>query len=222
MKQKRNPTISDKDFIFFDLDGTLVDSAHAISVAWERWADRYSIAKPDLVMALGGTSIETIQKLIPSEEVQAAWIVLTNYELESAGLVREVNGAHDLLATIPQDYWGLVTSSRLSVAIARLHSAGLPVPRHIVTADNYKKGKPLPEPYEIALKLVGKDAYRCLTFEDSVSGVLSARASGVEVVGVTTYSSAQELQTELCVKDFTHVRITLSRAQRLLIDVIED
>lgn len=215
-------TISNKDFIFFDLDGTLVDSGYAISVAWGKWANRYSIKKTDLEKALGGTSIETIQKLLPSEKVQAAWVIFTNYELESAGIVREVKGARELLSTIPINCWGLVTSSKLCVAEARLISAGLPLPTHIIAADNYKNGKPLPEPYEVALKLVGKDARSCLSFEDSISGVASASAAGVDVVGITTYSSSEELKTKLSIKDFTGVRISFSTNLGLLIDIIED
>lgn len=207
----------DKDFVFFDLDGTLVDSAHAISVAWGQWVDRYSIAGPDLSEALGGTSIDTIRKLVPPEEVQTALAVLTEFELQTAHLVREVNGARELLKTIPTGYWSLVTSSRRSVALARLSSARLSVPDYIVTADDYKRGKPSPEPYEVALNHVRKNARRCLTFEDSVPGVESARASGVEVVGVTTYTSAQELRTKLYVTDLTHVKVTFSRARQLSI-----
>jgi mannitol-1-/sugar-/sorbitol-6-phosphatase len=199
-----------------------VDSGHAISVAWEHWADQYSVAKPQLSEALGGTSIDTIRKLVPQEEVQAAWAVLTEFELQTAHLVREVKGAHELIQTIPPGHWGIVTSSRLSVALARLDSAGLFAPSYLVTSDDYKTGKPSPEPYQVALKLVQKKPEVCLAFEDSAQGVEAARASGVDVVGMTTYSSARDLCTELYVADWTRVRITLTRAHQLSVTLVRE
>lgn len=207
----------DKDFVIFDLDGTLVDSAHAITVAWRQWGDQYSIAWPGLAAALGGTSVDTIRQLVPSEEVQAAVVALTEFELQTAHLVCEVKGARELLGTIPSGYWCIVTSSRRSVALERLSSAGLPVPDYIVTADDYRKGKPSAEPYEVALSHVRKDAPQCLAFEDSKAGVESAQSAGVEVIGVTTYCSARELRTKLYVEDWTRVKIELSRANKLTI-----
>jgi mannitol-1-/sugar-/sorbitol-6-phosphatase len=209
-----------KEFVFFDLDGTLIDSAHAITVAWEQWANRYSIGQPELSQALGGTSLDTIQKLLPPEEVPKAWARLTDIELETAHLVREVSGARKLLETLPMGYWGIVTSSRRTVALARLRSAGLGIPDFIVSSDDYSRGKPTPEPYRVALDIAGREAKSCLTFEDSLPGIESAIAAGVEVVGVATYCSPQDLGTQLWISDWTCVSVTLAPDAQLSIVLV--
>ncbi len=68
----------------------------------------------------------------------------------------------------------------------------------IVGADDVQRGKPDPEPYLTAIE---RQRYRaaqlqpaeCLVFEDSVPGILSARAAGMTVVAVTTSYPATKL-----------------------------
>jgi beta-phosphoglucomutase-like phosphatase (HAD superfamily) len=60
----------------------------------------------------------------------------------------------------------------------------------IVGADDVHRGKPDPEPYLTAMQRLryrapGLQPAECLVFEDSVPGILSARAAGMTVVAVT-------------------------------------
>jgi len=55
-------------------------------------------------------------------------------------------------------------------------------------------GKPHPDPYRTALQQLGVDPSNALALEDSPSGVASAAAAGVKVVGVTTAYSSAELR----------------------------
>jgi beta-phosphoglucomutase-like phosphatase (HAD superfamily) len=44
----------------------------------------------------------------------------------------------------------------------------------------------------------------CIVFEDSLSGILSARAAGTKVVGVATTHTPKELEhTDFVITDFT-------------------
>jgi len=62
-----------------------------------------------------------------------------------------------------------------------------------VTAEDVNKGKPHPAPYlNIAEKLNQQPEY-CLVFEDAISGVQSAKAAGMEVIGINTEEAAQDL-----------------------------
>lgn len=212
----------DKRFVFFDLDGTLIDSAHAIALAWEKWAECYGISQPSLERALGGTSIDTVRKLVSPDKVQSSWDALTQYELQTAHLVHEVRGASQLLANLPPRNWGLVTSSRRAVALARMRSAGIVTPSYFVTADDYNAGKPSPEPYLVGLRRIEMDAEQCLTFEDSPPGIESARMAGVDVVGVATYCRPVELAARWSVLDWTHVHVSILVEGRLSIILDED
>ena len=65
------------------------------------------------------------------------------------------------------------------------------------------KGKPDPEIYLKTAAAVGIKPAHCVVFEDSLSGVKSAKAAGCKVVGITTTHSASELQeTDLVIDDF--------------------
>ena len=48
--------------ILFDLDGVLVDSHVVVERTWQRWAERHSLAMPDIVRrAHGRRSVDTLR-----------------------------------------------------------------------------------------------------------------------------------------------------------------
>lgn len=53
-----------------------------------------------------------------------------------------------------------------------------------VARDDVKETKPSPEPYLKALELLGVGAEEAIAFEDSVTGITSAKDAGIFVVGV--------------------------------------
>jgi len=52
----------------------------------------------------------------------------------------------------------------------------------IVTSEDYKLGKPAPDPYLEAARRLGVDPSECLVFEDTEIGRQSAHAAGMECV----------------------------------------
>ena len=55
---------------------------------------------------------------------------------------------------------------------------------HLVTGDEVSHGKPHPEPYLAAARLVGADPADCIAIEDSPAGVRSATAAGVPTIAI--------------------------------------
>lgn len=55
---------------------------------------------------------------------------------------------------------------------------------HIVAADEVRHAKPHPQPYARACELIGRDPATVVAFEDSPTGLASARAAGLFTVGV--------------------------------------
>ena len=76
---------------------------------------------------------------------------------------------------------------------ARLNSAGLPIPKFIISADDVTHGKPSPEPYLTAAKNLGITPQGCIVVEDSPIGVKAGKAAGMKVIGVTSTHSGNEL-----------------------------
>ena len=56
--------------------------------------------------------------------------------------------------------------------------------QYLVTGDMVSQGKPHPEPYLTAARLLGVDASDCVAIEDSPAGVASAVAAGVPTIAV--------------------------------------
>ena len=63
----------------------------------------------------------------------------------------------------------------------------------VVTGDEVDHGKPHPEPYHAAARLLGVAAEDCVAIEDSPTGVRSAVAAGVPTVAVPHVVSVPEL-----------------------------
>lgn len=56
---------------------------------------------------------------------------------------------------------------------------------HLFSADMVTRGKPAPDLFLHAATTLGVDPQRCVVVEDSVNGVLAARAAGMGVIGLT-------------------------------------
>jgi HAD superfamily hydrolase (TIGR01509 family) len=95
-------------------------------------------------------------------------------------------GAHELLMELRQRgiKTALVTMSMRRMALAVAERAGANAFDIVVAGDDVTNGKPHPEAYLKAAKLLGVDISHCIAFEDSISGLHSAEASGALAIGV--------------------------------------
>jgi HAD superfamily hydrolase (TIGR01509 family) len=56
----------------------------------------------------------------------------------------------------------------------------------VVCAEDYDRGKPHPDPFLLAAKLLGVPPGDCVVFEDSPTGIEAAKSAGMEWVFVTS------------------------------------
>lgn len=72
------------------------------------------------------------------------------------------------------------------------------MPETLIFADGKMAGKPAPDIYLRAMKLLGKEPGECAVFEDSLAGIASARNAGAgKIVGIDSdWSREALLQTE--------------------------
>jgi sugar-phosphatase len=64
---------------------------------------------------------------------------------------------------------------------------------HFVTAHDVSKGKPDPEPYLKMAEKLGINPVNCLVFEDANSGIQSAKAAGMQTIGIGNDLTRAEL-----------------------------
>ena len=73
----------------------------------------------------------------------------------------------------------------------------------MVRADEVPRGKPHPDVFLAAARLLGVPAADCLAFEDAPAGVAAAKAAGMTCVGVTTSFSTAGLAAGGVAPDYT-------------------
>jgi sugar-phosphatase len=180
--------------LLFDLDGVLIDSVACVERHWRTWAAENQI-KFERVMqfAHGRRAEETIRLVAPQLNAPAEAAKLGETEaLDTDGVVA-VHGADRLLSQLPQNRWAIVTTGPYRTATARIQRACLPSPAALVTGEDVEKGKPAPDAYLLAADRIGNDPDECIVIEDAPPGLSSARSAGMQVIGVCSTHSSEEL-----------------------------
>jgi sugar-phosphatase len=86
----------------------------------------------------------------------------------------------------------------------------------LITAEDVTRGKPDAEPYLTAAARLGFAPELCLVFEDANSGLASARAAGMQVIGVD-YSNREQLECDHVIRSFEAVHIAAGDELRITI-----
>ncbi|WP_454009604.1 HAD-IA family hydrolase [Aeromonas sp. Marseille-Q7275] len=171
--------------LLLDMDGTLVHSTTEVETVWRLWCQGHRLdPAPVLAMCHGVRSREVIRALAPQLDLAREVALLDELEIQHAGVAEPIAGARTLLAALPPARWALVTSASQRVARHRLASAGLPLPRWLIGAEDVVRGKPDPEPYLLAARRLGLAPADCLVFEDAPAGIRSALQAGCQVVQI--------------------------------------
>ncbi|MEX1119661.1 MAG: HAD family phosphatase [Terrimicrobiaceae bacterium] len=62
----------------------------------------------------------------------------------------------------------------------------------VICAEDYENGKPAPDPFLVAAERLGIAPEHCLVFEDSPTGIASAKAAGMDYVFVPRVGSSEQ------------------------------
>jgi len=192
--------------VLFDLDGVLIDSTESFHRHWLSWADRHGLdGEATFEIGHGLRTADHIRLVAPDLDADLEARRFEELEVEDTEGIRAYPGARELLATLPANCWAVVTSSIDLLAKARLRAGGLPVPEVLVSADDVTKGKPHPEGYLLASKLLGVPARDTVVIEDSPAGVGAGLAAGAIVVAVPTTHAPDQLAEAAFVAPLKHI-----------------
>lgn len=207
----------------FDLDGVLVDSEPVVTRTWRKWAERTGIVIPDLLARVQGRrSIDSIRDLAPHMDAVAESEWLARTERSDAEGLRLMSGALALFSSLGESERAIVTSCDRQLAVFRLRSVGIPIPAHLVTADDVREGKPSPEGYREGARRVGVDPTACVVVEDAPAGIRAGRAAGSVVVAVTTTFPLNALaEANVIVSSLEHLRARATTDGALDIDILQ-
>lgn len=177
--------------LLFDCDGTLVDSLGVYQHAWTGpLRDRGFEVTDEWFARHAGTSMR------PFIEAALGEVTPQEYDaIEQAGLDSFLSQIHLIVAfehvvDIARAYHGVlpmavVSGGREEPVLRSLEAVGIAgLFELVITADQVEHPKPAPDGYLMAAEHLGLSPQQCLAYEDSETGLRSARAAGVPVIDV--------------------------------------
>lgn len=182
----------DFDGYIFDCDGTLADNMPLHYRAWSRAMEDFGGRYPEeLFYEWGGRPTSHIVELLNerfglSMDVDAVVRRKEHYYFE---LIPEVKPVADVVE------FARAARGKASLSVASGGHRELVVPTlramgilewfdAVVCAEDYEHGKPHPDPFLLAAKLMGVPPSGCVVFEDSPTGIEAAKAAGMAWVFV--------------------------------------
>jgi beta-phosphoglucomutase-like phosphatase (HAD superfamily) len=179
--------------VIFDLDGTLVDSEPLSKLAWRHVLalHGYDVSDAEITAAQGlrfAESYAAFARDAPLPALDVVWsdysqLLYTSYDQGLVSFTDAVSTARELQAEgVPL---ALATSSqreRLERTLAAADLEGLFAVT--VAGDEVTRGKPAPDGYLAAARLLGVDPADCVAVEDSQAGIDAAKAAGMPVLAV--------------------------------------
>ncbi|MEM8700649.1 MAG: HAD family phosphatase [Pseudomonadota bacterium] len=180
------------ELVIFDCDGVLVDTERLTNRTLARLLSEYGfpISGPECQKRFMGRTLEAVQEIVEQKlgrPLPADWLMeLRARDVESfkAG-VAPIPGVADVMDLL--DRRGIPycvgSSGKYEKMHSTLGSAGL-LPRlknRLYSSQDCEKGKPAPDVFLLAAKSMGHRPEDCVVIEDSLPGVMAARAAGMRV-----------------------------------------
>jgi HAD superfamily hydrolase (TIGR01509 family) len=178
--------------VFFDVDGTLLDTRDAWMAAFD--AGLASVRSDGMRGAVGvrwiGTPIETIYAErcgLSGEPLRRAVAAFQDSEAASVrNGVRAFPGIPEMLDALGAWRIGAITNKRRDTTLAALRAAGIDGRFALVLGgDSVARKKPAPDPVLQAMREMRLEAAACAMVGDTEVDVRSGREAGAATIGVT-------------------------------------
>jgi len=201
----------------FDMDGTVLNSIAVAERVWTAWAEKRGVDAIALLATVHGRkAIETITRLglsgiDPAEEVR----LLTQAEIDDVAGVEPIAGAIGFLKSLPSDRWAIVTSAPRELAKVRIAAAGIPWPEILIAGEDVQHGKPAPDCFILAARMLAQPIEECLIFEDAPAGIEAAETSGASVLVISATHRKPLFTRHPTIEDYDRVSASIDANARL-------
>ncbi|HXI54971.1 MAG TPA: HAD family phosphatase [Polyangia bacterium] len=180
--------------ILFDLDGTLVDSEreNVESVVLAVRALGAEMTEEERAFVIGHSWNEIHAMVARNHALPVAMPALIASAVEQKRGLLAASGYRALPGAVA-GVRRLASRSRMAVVSGAsrvevqdaLSSLGVSALFQVVLgAEDYLRGKPAPDSYQLAMTQLQVTPGRCIAIEDATPGILSARAAGARVIAV--------------------------------------
>ena len=179
-----------KEYVLFDLDGTLLDTLPLIETSFRHAFEQLKIPWANgAVMKTIGIPLRDACKQFGGERWQELFDCYINYQLTIHDAhVKVFPGTREALVEINSlvKGMGVVTSKRRPVAQRGLSVTGLDrYMQHLVALEDVEQPKPHPEPVLCGLEKFSASPEQAIFVGDSCYDIMSGRQAGVVTVAVS-------------------------------------
>jgi HAD superfamily hydrolase (TIGR01509 family) len=174
----------------FDCDGTLADTMPTHYKAWLTALGEHADKFPEAMFyELGGVPTARIVEILNERHLLNLPVdqIVAHKEHLFLELSHEIAAIEPVVA-LARDFAGIkplavASGGHRRIVLNTLRALGIAdLFQAIVTAEDYRRGKPSPDPFlEAALRL-GVPPEACLVFEDTATGIAAATAAGMQSV----------------------------------------
>jgi len=180
--------------LIFDLDGTLADTMPAHFRAWTDALTPHGVDFPeDYFYSLGGMPTRHIIELLNERQGKQMPVEATSRRKEELATeyIRGVRPIEPVLKVARTHFeklpMAVATGAHRKEAMRTLADIGASdLFEVLVTADDVARGKPAPDIFLEAARLIDVPPTACMAFEDADLGIQSARAAGMTVFDIRT------------------------------------
>lgn len=202
--------------VIFDMDGVIADTNPTHLRAWTEFLKRHDIPltkEEHDHMILGRSNKDIIHHFFGEQDPDT----VIDLAKEKESLFRELYqtdetlpGLRELLDQLDESaiLHGISTSAPPQNIALVLEKGDLVARFPVIT--NFTEvthNKPHPEIFLKTAEKLGVEPERCIVFEDSQAGVKGAKAAGMQVIGVTTSHTKEELDVPSAIHDFTEITL---------------
>jgi HAD superfamily hydrolase (TIGR01509 family) len=189
------------DAVFFDMDGLMVDSEPEWLLSEKEVTEPfgYTWLDADQVACLGGPLTKVGQYMFEKcgHKESPEYFTRTLIDTQVArmrGNTPTMPGAKELVRELQSQgiKIGLVSASPRNIVDAVLDNLGHELFPFSISSDDVLRTKPDPEGYLKAAEMSGSEISKCLIFEDSLTGMNAAIASGAYLIAVPHLVSMDE------------------------------
>ncbi len=189
--------------VIFDMDGVLVDSMPYHADAWIAvFAETGIHINRQDIYDIEGSNHEGIIRLVFRKAgrtpTQEDFKVLAKKKMEIFTKINKVTvfpGIYECLELLKNKcLLGVVSGSDKAVVIDLMERFFPETFDAVITGNDVEEGKPSPEPYLKAVKMLNVAKDECIVIENAPLGVESAKSAGLFCIAIPTYIEAQRLK----------------------------
>jgi len=212
--------------IIFDMDGVIVDSMPYHFLAWYEALRPYGIRVScfDVYSKEGERWEKSLKDFLKRSRIKPAKGLLSKIFLERQRIFKRsfklaiFKGAEEFLRCLKRNGYilGLVTGTPTSEIKKILPERVRDLFDGIVAGDNVKEGKPHPEPYLRAARILNISPAQCIVIENAPYGIESAKKAGMFCIALATSLPKEYLRrSDVVVDELKEITGIIERSCRL-------